>query len=132
MMGRKPFRQFSTAFFVISTVLLARANADSFKAELSSTTAIDGSLVRIQIKGADKALPLSCDFKGEFDCVEFTFFPGTDKSCEALFAVPFNSKPGSKFVKIRGKSDLSLNLEVKDGNYPAETLKVDNKHVNRA
>lgn len=107
---------------------------------LSTEKAADGSLVIARVTmpaGMEALIP-----RGEYEGVKFPFYPaGQPGAFEALFAIPFNRKPGVTSVRVSyssgaapqaGETSFTVEapLEVIDGNYRSETLSVSERHVN--
>jgi murein DD-endopeptidase MepM/ murein hydrolase activator NlpD len=125
----------------------AQASPD-FHAELSSPQVVDGSilLVTVKIAGEKSAegkltenlnkTPFQATAK--FEDTEVPLFPLSEKGegiYQGVLGIPFNHKPGSATVTIKAgdgpeakTEELSFNIV--DGNYPSETLKVDERRVN--
>lgn len=103
-----------------------------FDLSLSSKQVPDGTLLLLRIH------PLietdTGKMKVRFEGEEFPTFNYSDGNIGALVAVPFNSKPRVTrvdFFWVEGTrtQSTSIPLEVVDGNYKSETLKVDEKKV---
>lgn len=104
----------------------------AFDLSISSKQVPDGTLLLLTIHPLieTNAEKMKVRFEGE----EFPTFRYDDGNLGALVAVPFNSKPRVTRVDLswmegsQSKS-TSVPLEVVDGNYKSETLKVDEKKV---
>lgn len=140
-MGKQSFKLYKIAAVLLilaacvraekhSAVLASPVPVDRSIPVLSGTSAPDGSLMRVEWSPTDQKFK-PCNFFGEFDGVEFPFFPSKKEGvCEALFAVPFNSPPSKKSVIVKVDPRVEVSLEVVDGQYASEVLKVSNRHVN--
>lgn len=111
--------------------------------ELSSLEVVDGSVLLINVK-----LPPSAKdgaISGKFEEIGLPFFKIDEATYQAVLGVPFNHKPGSanvvvKFLALcpeelgsgctREPQTLELSVQISDGQYPSEILRVDGKHVN--
>jgi hypothetical protein len=102
-----------------------------FEAHLSTQKIADGSLLTATIKFNE---PFSGKITGTFEDEESDFFVVPEigpNIYQAFFGIPYGHKPGPADIKIKVGSKLgTLPFEIVDGNYPAETLKVENSRVN--
>lgn len=108
---------------------------DAFEMTLSSAKAKDGSIVELRLKPriAVDSESIEVIFEGQNFPV-FSIEDGT--AFAAIVAVPFNSKPRQTKIDLLWKRDddptrreASIPLEVIDGNYRSETLKVQEDKV---
>jgi murein DD-endopeptidase MepM/ murein hydrolase activator NlpD len=111
------------------------ANASDLKAELSASEAVDGSIIIVTAKISPEALSLRSQAPaGIFEDIKIPFYAVPAKGSgvfEGVLGVPFSHKSGSFPVVVRyGELESQLPLQVRDGNYPSESLKVDPRKVN--
>lgn len=103
--------------------------------KISSDQPKDGGLMILEAEVPKGSASQSLSAK--FEEVEIPFFQIDTGSSEkkprfvALFAVPYNHKPGPvKLVLQAGKNQVEAPFEIVDGGYKSETLKVDKKYDN--
>lgn len=106
----------------------------ALEVELSSPKVANGSVLRIDVKGtpADTVL-----VNGKFEAENVPFFnEAKNRSWTAFLPVSFYQKPGrySLVVEIKRRSEVkpivfNPEVEVIEGVYPSEVLKVAQKHV---
>jgi murein DD-endopeptidase MepM/ murein hydrolase activator NlpD len=145
MMENAPFKLFKLKIFGFFSVAAcaavimtaspqAHAADPDFKADLSATDVIDGSVLRVDVHVPKGLLADSDEVTGEFEETKFWFFPAPEKgegTYEAIVGVPHNHKPGPAEIKVFVKGTLrSLPIKISDAKYPSETLKVSKRHVN--
>jgi len=107
-------------------------SSPAFDLSLSSKQVPDGTLLLLRIHPLTETD--TGKMKVQFEGAEFPTFKYDDGNIGALIAVPFNSKPRTTrvdFSWVEGTQtrSTSIPLEVVDGNYKSETLKVDEKKV---
>jgi hypothetical protein len=102
----------------------------AFDITLSKDKVPDGSLVEVVLHPL-----MEIDVAGvkvSFEGQDFPVFPvGPQKDLASIVVLPFNSKPRVSKIELAwhgGKADIPV--EIVDGNYPSEKLKVDDKKVN--
>jgi murein DD-endopeptidase MepM/ murein hydrolase activator NlpD len=108
-------------------------DVQDFSVSLSSSEAVDGSIVLVNIHAPDKTAP--ADIMVTFEKTLYPVYPIGGQSFRAVMAVPFNLKPGNYNVEVTlGKTieaqTLSIPIQIKDGNYKSEVLKVAPKFTN--
>lgn len=117
--------------FPIAGGATAIANPD-FKADLSSSDVLDGSVVLVDIQVPKGLLSDKDEVTGQFEDTKFWFYPAPEKgegAYEAIVGVPHNHKPGPSEVKVMVKDVVhSLPIKISDAKYPSENLKV-SKHI---
>lgn len=111
--------------------------------ELSSLEVVDGSVILVHIRLPQGATDGA--ISGKFEEIGLPFFKTDENTYQAVLGVPFNHKPGSSNVVVkfsalcpeeagsgctREPQVLELPVQISDGQYPSETLRVDSKHVN--
>lgn len=136
--GRSERRRAKAALGGLVLGLCALAAADpvvAFEARLSASSAVDGSVVLVKVRAPKgSAGPVSGVFEGK----EIPFFPVPEEGEDAwgaVLGIPFNHAPGPTTVLVRAGEggaalERSLTLSITDGQYPAESLKVDAKFEN--
>jgi murein DD-endopeptidase MepM/ murein hydrolase activator NlpD len=137
MMENARFKSFSSFCLILGGLAgfasAAFANPE-FKADLSASEVIDGSVVLVSVHVPKGLLGDSDEVSGEFEDTKFWFYPAPEKGegiYEAIVGVPHNHVPGTAEVKIFVKGvERDLPIKINDAKYPSETLKVSNRHVN--
>ncbi len=140
MMENARFKSFSVLSVVVALMIggsgggsIAFANPE-YKADLSSSDVIDGSVVLISVQVPKGMLSSADEVTGQFEDTKFWFYPVPERgegAFEAVIGVPHNHTPGASEVKVLVKGvERSLPIKISDAKYPSETLKVSNRHVN--
>lgn len=106
----------------------------NFFAELSTQKVMNGSIVLVTVQvppGSDEKSVPSAKFE-EIDLPFYLIGPKESGTYQAVLGIPFDHEPGTaKVVVTQGSNQaLELPLEVVDGKYPSERLKVSKKMVN--
>jgi hypothetical protein len=104
-----------------------------YEANISPSIVADGSLVAVTVH-FKKPMSGKIELIGTFEDQISHFFEVPEKGAgvyEALFGVEHGHKPGKASIKIENEGvQANLSLDIVDGKYPSETLKVDGKRVN--
>lgn len=142
MMENARFKSLSS-LLVLSALILgtqiigneSAAFADTdFKADLSSSDVLDGSVVLVDVQVPKGLLAEKDEVSGQFEDTKFWFYPAPEKgegTFEAVIGVPHNHKPGPSEVKVMVKGMVhSLPIKITDAKYPSENLKVSKRHTN--
>ena len=129
MFKRSKFILIAGVFSVLSSnAHAAEVTAPTFHAELSAHAAVNGSILLVKMTNASQAG--SSDIVVKYNGRHYPVF-STQGGFEAVLGVPYDKAPGPATVEvIFNKTSTVLPFEIKDGNYPSEVLKVDDRHVN--
>lgn len=142
MMDKWTFRRFSfglviPAYFLMGIFAQSASplpQKPNLMAELSTQKVMNGSIVLVTVQlppgTEDGSVP-----SGKFEEIDLPFYltgPKESGTYQAVLGVPFDHEPGSSKVVISqsGKQMIELPLDIVDGKYPSEKLKVSKKMVN--
>lgn len=101
--------------------------------ELSSDTVVDGGMVIATVRFSLPGTYDPATFTSKFGDYEFAFFPLDEDilGFQSIVGVPHNTKPGEYKIAMHvGDADFEIPINVVDGKYRSEQLKVSPKHVN--
>ncbi|MBI2712562.1 MAG: M23 family metallopeptidase [Bdellovibrio sp.] len=106
------------------------------KAELSPREVVPGKVTLITVALIED--PMQREVNGEFQGIEVPFFPMPEQGSGvygALLGIPYEQKQGLARVRVRvadGKKspvEFDLPVQISEGQYPSEKLKVDSSRV---
>lgn len=108
------------------------ARSPTYAAALSQSKVPDGALEIVDVTFTQ---PMSGKVSASFEERGFELYPvgeGQTTHYQGLFGIPHGHKPGKAGLVIHpeGQQPVTLGFEIVDGQYPSETLKVDNRKVN--
>lgn len=110
--------------------------ADGVQVLLSSKEVASGTLLSLQLGTAQRTLQPTEKIKGEFEGISFPFFPFEKAEAKgtygALLGIPYERVPGPGVVRIQIGSDpgFEIPIQIVDGNYGSEKLRVNARRVN--
>ena len=117
-------------FAVLSSTAQSADIQAKFHAELSAQAAVNGSILLVKMSQGTGPKADPTEIEVNYNGRHYPVFTTPD-GFEAILGVPYDKTPGPATVEVIFKKESSiLSFTVKDGNYPSEVLKVDDRHVN--